>query len=246
MKELNPSLEKTFQVTAEQIILSENFITSQLQTILTGLYIEDVCYVKIKVRLIHTNKNGLFLLNAILKNYGFTFADSKSIFQSANSSSGKLFTSPLHRLIKDRDFWIIEKNSKAISESILIFLDTQEVVFPENSRFCFMKFSGGLNEIAQFTNENTLLLDFDKIIFPFKIRKWKIGDKFSPLGVKGTKLVSDYLIDLKLNLFEKERALLIESDGLIAGIFPTRPSNYFSITKNTTSIYRISVLPLFA
>ena len=48
------------------------------------------------------------------------------------------------------------------------------------------------------------------------IRKWREGDKFKPLGMKGSKLVSDFLIDIEVNVLDKEKQLVLEcKDGII-------------------------------
>ncbi len=43
-------------------------------------------------------------------------------------------------------------------------------------------------------------LDFDKIVFPLKVKKWQpgSGDRFYPLGVAGSKKIHDFLMDLKI------------------------------------------------
>ena len=43
-------------------------------------------------------------------------------------------------------------------------------------------------------------LDFNKIIFPLKVKKWQpgSGDRFYPLGVAGSKKIHDFLMDLKI------------------------------------------------
>ena len=35
-------------------------------------------------------------------------------------------------------------------------------------------------------------LDYSKINFPLKLRKWKFGDSFIPLGMKNHKKISDF------------------------------------------------------
>ncbi|MBE3036382.1 MAG: tRNA lysidine(34) synthetase TilS, partial [Candidatus Atribacteria bacterium] len=43
-------------------------------------------------------------------------------------------------------------------------------------------------------------LDFDKIIFPLKVKQWHpgSGDRFYPLGIAGSKKIHDFLMDLKI------------------------------------------------
>jgi tRNA(Ile)-lysidine synthase len=55
-------------------------------------------------------------------------------------------------------------------------------------------------------------LALDQLEFPLKLRPWRIGDRMQPLGMKGSKLISDILIDQKRDRFSKESAWVIE-DG---------------------------------
>ena len=43
-------------------------------------------------------------------------------------------------------------------------------------------------------------LDFDKIVFPLKVKQWHpgSGDRFYPLGIDGSKKIHDFLMDLKI------------------------------------------------
>lgn len=63
-------------------------------------------------------------------------------------------------------------------------------------------------------------LDLSKLSLPLRIRLWQQGDRMQPLGMQGTKLVSDILIDQKRDLFTKSRTWVLE-DGvgivLVAG-----------------------------
>lgn len=69
---------------------------------------------------------------------------------------------------------------------------------------------------------NTLELRIEALTFPVQIRRWKAGDRLRPLGMNGSKLVSDVLTDQKIPAAFKKQALVLQSfDGVIgAVIFP--------------------------
>lgn len=84
-------------------------------------------------------------------------------------------------------------------------------------------------------------IDADKLSLPFIIRSWKEGDSFRPLGMKGFKKVSDFLIDSKINRFEKDNVVVIESDGKIAAVLPYRVDDRFKIDKASKSAYLVNL-----
>ena len=76
-------------------------------------------------------------------------------------------------------------------------------------------------------------IDAERIKFPMTVRKWKPGDRFYPLGMKQQKKLSDYFIDCKYSILEKESKLILESNGTIIWIIGDRLDNRFRITSLT-------------
>jgi tRNA(Ile)-lysidine synthase len=74
---------------------------------------------------------------------------------------------------------------------------------------------------------------------PLTLRAWQKGDSFKPFGMKGTKLVSDLLIDEKLSLFEKERVFVLISGEKIIWVVGVRPSDHFKVTDDTKEVLEI-------
>lgn len=88
--------------------------------------------------------------------------------------------------------------------------------------------------------DNVALLDLDKITFPLILRRWKDGDSFTPFGMNGRKKVSDFLIDQKVSMAEKERQFVLLSDNEIAWLVGRRTSDDFRITDKTDKVLRIT------
>jgi tRNA(Ile)-lysidine synthase len=65
-------------------------------------------------------------------------------------------------------------------------------------------------------HHETHWMDKDRLRLPIRLRIWEPGDRFVPVGLHGTKRVSDILIDQKRDRFAKERAWVLEdADGII-------------------------------
>jgi tRNA(Ile)-lysidine synthase len=79
--------------------------------------------------------------------------------------------------------------------------------------------------------------DFDKLVFPLTLRKWEKGDVFYPIGMKGKKKLSDYFIDKKLSLLEKDNSWVLESNGQIIWVVGQRMDDRYKISPQTKKIY---------
>ena len=76
-------------------------------------------------------------------------------------------------------------------------------------------------------------LDFDKLQFPLTIRRWRHGDFFYPLGMTRAQKLSDFFVNNKVNVFDKERVMVLLSGERIAWVVGYRLDNRFKISDNT-------------
>jgi len=88
-------------------------------------------------------------------------------------------------------------------------------------------------------DQMTAFLDWDKLKPSFLLRVSKSGDRFKPLGMKGTKSLKDFLTDLKVPRYEKERVLVLTSKGKIVWVLGYRIGDEFRVTKTTKKILKI-------
>ncbi len=73
------------------------------------------------------------------------------------------------------------------------------------------------------------------------LRPWREGDRFFPLGMRGQKKVSDFLIDKKIPFHERDRILVLTADGEIVWICGHRLDNRFRVTNATTKSLKLTV-----
>ena len=88
--------------------------------------------------------------------------------------------------------------------------------------------------------DNVALLDADKVTFPLTLRRWSEGDTFIPFGMTGRKKVSDFLIDGKVSMAEKNRQFVLISGTEIAWLVGRRIADPFRITDSTERVLRIT------
>jgi len=174
-----------------------------------------------------------------LNPYGFSISQINDIIASLDGISGKQFFSPTHRLIKDRDNLILEEISLVQSKPFFIEETTGQIEYPIP---LILDKSDKTEEFQINTQKNIAQLDYDKLEFPLTLRKWNKGDYFMPLGMQNLKKVSDFFIDQKVPIPEKEKVWIIESGNKIAWIAGMRIDERFKITENTTHIFQLELL----
>ena len=84
--------------------------------------------------------------------------------------------------------------------------------------------------------------DMDKIVFPLKLRHWRKGDKFRPLGMKGSKLLSDFFNDLGFSAYQKQNVWIMEdANGLILWVVGYRINEKVKILDSTKVIFQCNL-----
>ena len=237
LKQLNPSLEQTIKSTTEKILLTESFLQTELETKTNTLLNWENKIGKIKISAILSDQNSLFLLFSILQKYGFELEICKQILDSASKIAGRTFYSNRYELIKDRSFWLIRTKETTKFEPIPIYSDTLAVEISSEKKITIEIIEGGIDMLTLLKKTKAIFFDFDKLKFPILVRKWNHGDTIQPLGMIGTKKISDILIDSKIDRLAKEDVLVIESEEKILGIVGLKSSQHHIVDANTKKIW---------
>ncbi|MFT6500283.1 MAG: tRNA(Ile)-lysidine synthase [Crocinitomicaceae bacterium] len=89
-----------------------------------------------------------------------------------------------------------------------------------------------VNELPTVFSKDEVYLDESKIVGKLHFRKWKTGDRMSPIGMNGTRLISDIISDAKINSHLKANLVLLCDDkhihwcaGLCVGKFAVASSS---------------------
>jgi len=89
------------------------------------------------------------------------------------------------------------------------------------------------------TNPLIAHFDADSVDFPLILRRWRQGDTFRPLGMKGFKKLSDFFIDQKLSIADKEEVWVLQSGDDIMWITGMRIDDRFKVIPRTKNILEI-------
>lgn len=181
------------------------------------------------------------VLYEILNRMDFNPAQVAAIYEQQGGESGKVYESATHRLLRDREALVFEK--KAVRPARLEKVLPLEGIMRVTDDVTFLISRSSYSSGGPLPREkNVICMDLDKVEFPLVVRTPQTGDRFMPFGMKGMKLVSDFLTDLKKNVFEKERQLLVCSGDKIAWVVGERPDDRFRVTEHTRHILRIQLL----
>ena len=89
----------------------------------------------------------------------------------------------------------------------------------------------------------TLYMDASKLEMPLSCRVVAPGDRFSPLGLRGSKKVTDYLTDIKFENLHKGNVLVMcDASGKIVCLPGLQISNHVRVTESTSEILQVRVL----
>ncbi|MFI3278676.1 MAG: tRNA lysidine(34) synthetase TilS [Rikenellaceae bacterium] len=88
--------------------------------------------------------------------------------------------------------------------------------------------------------DNIALIDADKLNAPITLRRWHEGDWFIPFGMSGKKKVSDFLVDQKVSIPEKQRQFVMLCGDDIIWLIGRRLDNRFRLENSTENVLRIT------
>ena len=88
--------------------------------------------------------------------------------------------------------------------------------------------------------ENIAQIDADRLQFPLTLRRWRDGDWFVPFGMTGRKKVSDFLVDAKVSVAEKQRQFVLLSGDEIVWLVGRRIDDRYRLTPGTENVLRIT------
>ena len=227
LKDINPEFNRIMiknisNLEANNVIISENILHLKQK-----LIFKDQDLYKVDIRKLLKLKNSKILAYEIFSEFGFSQID--KIINACKSQSGKIFYSKNYQLIIDRANIIIAKRENLNTERDILITE-RKIDNPISLSLKFMK------KPKKFSS-NCANLDFDKLSFPLKLRKWKKGDKFKPLGMNNFKKLSDFFIDEKYSVLDKQRQWILCSGKDIVWIVGNRIDERYKVENYTKKVY---------
>ncbi len=233
---INPAFMQNATDTISRLSQTEQLLNLALAQIKKSVWIELPDKFLIDIEKLTEYPAVETLLFELLREFGCTSLLVRSIMSSFESTPGKRFITRTHSITRDRTHLIITKNRVPIDTEMEIEDDTVLVTYPIHLTLGTLKVNPGYT----IPSENRYaVLDWDQLIFPLTLRRWRAGDHFHPLGMKGTKKISDFLIDNKVPLPDKQHIWVIESSGNIVWVVNHRIDDRYRITAKTSQVLLI-------
>ncbi|MCU0370200.1 MAG: tRNA lysidine(34) synthetase TilS [Bacteroidales bacterium] len=174
----------------------------------------------------------------LLSPYGFNMSNINDIIRLKEAIPGKEIQSPTHRLVRDRELLIIVPR-RDLADKPEYEITAADI--PEGIKSPIrLTFEVVDNRPGHIRNpRNIALLDLEKLVLPLRLRKWKRGDFFYPLGMSQPKKLSDFFIDRKFSKIEKEHQWLLCSGDDIVWVIGQRIDDRYKVGPGITRILRI-------
>ena len=178
-----------------------------------------------------------YVLFHLLSPLGFTPSQIEIMAKDDGMRTGREWESVSHAALIDRGRLLVYR--KMERRSPMVVPEEGKYVFTQEVSISFKMVVK--DDIFQFSNSpDTVCLDADKVVFPLTIRYAEEGDRFIPLGMNGSKLVSDYLTDRKKSLYDKRRQLVVtDSRGEILWLVGERIAHPYRIVGETKRVLTV-------
>lgn len=187
-----------------------------------------------------------FMLHHQIGSYGFHGDCIDSIIEAMEAQDGgvgKVWKSNDHMLAIDRDSLLVTSlhHLEACQQESSFRIPEEGNYHIGNLQLRIKQYEKAA-DFQPSKSARRITLDAEKVNFPLIYRRTETGDRFQPFGMKGSKLVSDYLTDRKRSYLQKlEQHVITHRDGDIIWLVGERTSEKTKITEQTQTILEIEI-----
>ncbi len=230
LKEINPSIETTLSETAERFTDINDIVSEYICKLREKITENKEDIISFNISLLRPHLKNRSVIYELFKPFGITNMQLNDLIQVINGKTGGQIYTETHRLLKNRKEIIVFRE---LSKDELAYYIKKINGFDTVPGIVSAEYINITDTFEIPSDQSVACIDVEKLKFPVTIRKWKPGDNFIPLGMKQKKKLSDYFIDNKYSILEKENKRILESDGKIVWIIGDRIDNRFKITRST-------------
>ena len=226
LRKLNPAVVENIQRTAENLAEAQQVLNTIVANIDNAKTLE----------LSELDKYGSieYLVFEWLKKYGF---NGDQVRQILDAETGRIVSSSMgYDVLKDRGRLIVEPALEPF----------RPMRIPEEGTYVLdgkTRFSVRKKTVYVSKEPHVATLDAAKVSFPLTVRRVEEGDCMQPYGMKGKKLLSDLMTDLKMTVFEKRRQLVVvDSQGVVLWAVGLRVAGFAAVSTTTSEVLEFSLI----
>ncbi len=236
LKEINPGLANTALVNFNRLNDLNAIFDEKLERFKQSIDFGEIIKIPFSEWL---NTPGLpLLIEEFLKSYGFNNQDVMDLLRV--TTSGKKIESNTHLITTGRNDWFLEKKLESVKENSFDFKEPG--LYEIGTQSIVLKVTTDFPSIMDIRKSEHAFFDFDTLKWPLTLRNWKHGDNFQPFGMKGKKMVSDYLIDYKMDSPQKNNQKVLCDSQNILWLIGLRTDDRFKLHSATTKVLKVSFL----
>ncbi|MBQ2878795.1 MAG: tRNA lysidine(34) synthetase TilS [Bacteroidaceae bacterium] len=231
MQQINPAALDNIASTAENISTAEIIYDKHISECIERVMSKNVIDVDaLKKELLPET-----VLYEILSPLGFNAVQARNILRSIDSDGCKRFYGKGWEVIKDRNKLLVTKINGSNDICTELPLNGKTALPYGKIETSCASYDGCIIK-----SKDTAMLDADTLALPLMVRNVKEGDRFVPFGMRGSKLVSDYMTDKKFDVLEKSRQLaVVDAHDTIVWLVNERPAMPFCVSRKTKNVLYI-------
>ncbi len=240
IREINPSADHDIAKTARRIEEANKVFQAAIGDACKNVVSESQFGgFSIDVQKLLQQISPQYTLFTILSDFSFPPSMIDNIFEGLTKlKNGSMFSSKTHDLLFDRGKLLIQPTSTDRKQGMKI-PETGTYIFNDHLKLAFQAVKK-TDDFKLSREKSVATLDADIVSFPLTVRRCKEGDWFIPFGMRGKKLLSDFMTDRKFSLFDKQRQLVVaDASGNIVWLVGERLDNRYAISERTKNILTI-------
>lgn len=241
LKSINPSIDKTIQRMACHLTEVYTIFSEAVEAAHHRISIEpSETEYSWSISSLLKEQTPSTLLHEWLAPYGFNSSQITDIITQINGTSGAFHETKEWILLRNRDLLQLYKKETE-AEKKPFEITGKGIYTLSGKEHLFVEIINDPTTDDLVRSKDVACLDANKIHFPLHVRRIEKGDRFIPFGMKGSKLISDYLTDQKLTLIQKQRQWIIFSEEQPVWLIGQRTDARCAIEKETRCMIRISL-----
>lgn len=239
LEKINPAVRKNIYTSSQNV--------AEATTVFDAAILQSVADIRIcgkdeiSIEKLQQQPSPVCALFSVVQEYGFSSSQCMQIIRRLNASSGRIWCSSTHELLIDRGRILI--SPKCVSTFTSMHIPEVGVYNISDKLKMSFVIETITDKFLLDKSKRSVCLDVDAVCWPLIVRPISRGDRFVPLGMCGSKLVSDYLTDNKCSLFEKRKKIVVEdAKKRIVWLVGERIDDRCRVKPSTRTVLKISLL----